>query len=200
MVRNPTVPIVPVRDARKITIDQRPTLSPSMGPHQEQTVSLIPQEGMPVKDIDPLSELVEDGLLCPFCDQKLQGDEFSPSLKKIWKDRRLSTQTWPSPVFWNPNHRDSKSFQVYLDFCQQHRLEEQLLPLARRRGWPTAPNFSEVPKRIQSITPGILQLVNNICNDPGAISGPARKFYDEADRRRITRGPDTSQLRTQSAG
>ncbi|KAF9780921.1 hypothetical protein BJ322DRAFT_1112308 [Thelephora terrestris] len=194
-VRDPAVSVTPVHDPKKIM-----TFPPQMGPRLEQTTSQIPQGKVSGEGIDPLSELVEDGLLCPFCDRKLQGDEFSPSLKKIWEDRHLSTQTWPSPLLWNPNHRESKAFQVHLDFCQQHRLEEKLLPLAHRRGWPIAPNFSEVPKRIKSIAPGILKLVDNICNNPGAISGPARKFYDNAAQKRVTRGPDMSQLRTQSAG
>jgi hypothetical protein len=182
------------------TFPAPPIPFPLAGPHNEPTALSITHEDTSIEDNDPLSQLVEDGLLCPFCDYKLQGDEFSPSLKKIWTKHRLSTRTWPSPVLWNPKHRDSKSFTVYLDFCQQHRLEEQLLPLACQKGWPTSPNFEEIPKRIQEIAPEIRKLIGSIRADPRTITAPASQFYDAAVQRRVSRGPDLSVLRTRSAG
>lgn len=173
---------------------------PLVGSHWERTLPPITRENLSIEDTGLLLELVEDGLLCPFCDQKLQGDEFSPSLKRIWNEDRLSVHTWPSPILWNPNHRDSKSFKVYLNFCEQHRLEEKLLPLARQNGWPTSPNFDEIPTRIQEITPVIRDLIENIRVDPRSIPAPASKFYDAAVQRRTGRVPDLSVLRTRSAG
>jgi hypothetical protein len=125
-------------------------------------------------------------LRCPFCDDELTGDQFSPALLTILNSKGIQTKTVPAATLLNPFHRTSLSnFQVYQVFCNRHRLEETLLPLAKSSGWPLNPDFGSLRRRVEEAKDIIQDIIAVIQEEeadrePGTGGKYASLFYSEA--------------------
>lgn len=80
--------------------------------------------------------------------------------------RKLEAITVAMPTIDNPAHREADNWEVYWDFCEQHRLEGIHLPQARANGWPLTINFAQLWSRILRLW----QVIQHIVTDPGTSS------------------------------
>ena len=122
------------------------------------TIALqIPQ--LPLSPLANISEVPSLSLMCPFCDQELPGTAFSDSLMKILDKINIHGGTKRDPTPENPNHLTAvKGLTASVAFCAQHRHEKQL-QVALDRGWPTRPDFIDLPDRVIGLTNEIKDLV-----------------------------------------
>ena len=71
----------------------------------------------------------------------------SPCLQRMLKDIKNST---PDPRPSNPNGRKAPLLS-YINMCQRHQFEVELLPQAEAAGWPTRIDFGTLPSRIAKL-------------------------------------------------
>lgn len=97
-----------------------------------------------------MSQDINSQLRCPFCNTELPGTEYSQTLNVLLNSEYIQENTVPDPTPQNPNARRSlKGYQVYSNFCSQHRLEKLLLE-AKAAGWPYPPDFTNLRHRVHS--------------------------------------------------
>jgi hypothetical protein len=105
-------------------------------------------------DVDETSSQISDesdlydGPRCSFCDQAL---DFSPSDTLISMREVLQDQSKPDPIPCNPGHRKAKSVTMTLEYCERHRLEADIFPIAQTEGWPVNIDFSKLHARILAL-------------------------------------------------
>jgi hypothetical protein len=85
------------------------------------------------------------GERCSFCDERLN---FVPS--QTLRDMRAPLQNLsePDPIPGYPDHRRAKSFTVTISYCQRHRMEAKVFPIACCQGWPSDVDFSKLHERV----------------------------------------------------
>ncbi|KAJ3511417.1 hypothetical protein NMY22_g15653 [Coprinellus aureogranulatus] len=86
--------------------------------------------------------------LCPFCDKPLPSNPSPVLLAALEKLIKVSI---PHPVPMNLGHRRAASFQVHIEFCNQHSTEVNDAPKAESQNWPMTVDFNSLPQRIKEI-------------------------------------------------
>jgi len=98
-------------------------------------------------------------LMCPFCDETLPGTIFSEDLMKILDKINLHGGTRRDPTLENPNHLAAvRGLTASVEFCVQHRHEKQY-QVALNRGWPTRPDFIDLPDQVIGLADRVRNLV-----------------------------------------
>ncbi len=103
-------------------------------------------------DVDPQS-------LCPYCDTPLPTTPSVHLLSLLLSTRRKSK---PDPRPSNPLGLKAP-MSVFVTACQRHRFESQILPEAKRKGWPKTVDWKAVAKRVINMKAALEALVD----DPG---------------------------------
>lgn len=139
-IPSPTAPTFPVPDVISAPAPF-PHLSPLLDAHTHSALQAITSYSSSESD----NEADPTGTLCPFCDQPFPENPSHSLMKRLDALKSISRpQASPS----NPGHRWARSFTVYVDFCQQHTFEMDVLPYARQSGWPEEPNFAGLFARV----------------------------------------------------
>ncbi|KAJ7174973.1 hypothetical protein C8R43DRAFT_828194, partial [Mycena crocata] len=137
----------------------------------------------------------EEGLsdpasLCSFCDEKLP---LTPSSTLVAMREKLENNSRPSPLPHNQGHR-SAHVANFASYCERHRLERDIFPVASARGWPFSPDFSSLFKRIM----GLRSELTIVCEEPDNSSffRASREFYTPKPTESGAQLPSTTQLRS----
>jgi hypothetical protein len=69
------------------------------------------------------------GECCSFCDERL---DFVPSQTLRDMHAPLQNLLEPDPILGYPDHHRAKSFMVTISYCQRHRMEAKVFPIAYR--------------------------------------------------------------------
>ena len=86
------------------------------------------------------------GRLCPYCDMSFP-EHPSPLLQRMLDG---VANSWPDPRPLNLNGRKAPLL-CYVNVCQRHTFETELLPQAKAAGWPTSVDFAALPARISRL-------------------------------------------------
>ncbi|KAJ7506222.1 hypothetical protein B0H11DRAFT_1653124, partial [Mycena galericulata] len=99
--------------------------------------------------------------LCSFCDELLPP---SPSPELLELRARLDNISTVDPIPGNRGHRRPTSMTQVVDYCQKHRLERDILPLAIAGKWPFEPVFEDLFERVLTLGPALIGLCEEIEN------------------------------------
>ncbi|KAJ7914662.1 hypothetical protein B0H13DRAFT_1564417, partial [Mycena leptocephala] len=96
--------------------------------------------------------------LCSFCDEKLP---LSPSARLTALREELELKSRPCPIPGNAGHRET-SVTNFVAYCELHRVERNILPVALARGWPLSPDFGTLFDRVTRLK----NALTIICEEP----------------------------------
>ncbi|KAJ6547957.1 hypothetical protein DFH09DRAFT_926742, partial [Mycena vulgaris] len=85
--------------------------------------------------------------LCSFCDEKLPA---VPSARLAALREDLQDKSRPCPIPGNAGHRET-SLIHFASYCELHRAEREVFPVAIARGWPFTPNFATLFNRVMCL-------------------------------------------------
>ncbi|KAJ7626514.1 hypothetical protein DFH06DRAFT_936843, partial [Mycena polygramma] len=112
------------------------------------------------------------GSLCPFCDQELP---VSPSPELVAFGARMHDISLPDPIPGNPGHRKPTSMTRVGGYCEQHRMEREILPLAIAGKWLFNPDFDKLLARTLALGPELTTLCEEI--DDSSFFRASKKHY-----------------------
>ncbi|KAJ7912485.1 hypothetical protein B0H13DRAFT_1874862 [Mycena leptocephala] len=165
-------------------------------------IKLEPEEN--VLEADP-------DTLCPFCDQELP---ISPSAELIALGVRMGEISVADPIPGNSRHRTPTSMVHVQGYCELHRMERDILPLAIAGNWPFSPDFPALFDRILALGPELIELSEELENSSffraskahytsssSSSSGPGTQPMSMTQMMSIGQQySSTNRLREQSAG
>ncbi|KAJ7702175.1 hypothetical protein B0H16DRAFT_1227586, partial [Mycena metata] len=99
--------------------------------------------------------------LCPFCDEQLPA---SPSTELLQLRTRMEAISTPDPLPENSGHRRPASIVQVQGYCEQHRMERNVLPLAVAENWPFQPAFDALFDRVIALGPLLTALREELEN------------------------------------
>jgi hypothetical protein len=70
--------------------------------------------------------------------------------------------TCVAPTAQNPLHRIADTPRIFAEYCRQHEIDAQLLPVAHRRGWPDFINYAELPARVKDFMPTLQDVLESL--------------------------------------
>ncbi|KAJ7174981.1 hypothetical protein C8R43DRAFT_849346, partial [Mycena crocata] len=167
-----------------------PHLSPLNIVHDLPPTSLTAPNIKPEPESDDEEGLSDPASLCSFCDEKLP---LTPSSTLVAMREKLENNSRPSPLPHNQGHR-SAHVANFASYCERHRLERDIFPVASARGWPFSPDFSSLFKRIM----GLRSELTIVCEEPDNSSffRASREFYTPKPTESGAQLPSTTQLRS----
>jgi hypothetical protein len=117
---------------------------------------------------------------CRYCEGPLPE---VPSKTLLKLESELRSRSHPMPAFASRrNPYPLRTYPVYqhVAYCQQHKLEFELLPQARASGWPIEMDASRTATRISSLP---LEKLISVLRDPtdNIVYKELRKSYPHAD-------------------
>ncbi|KAH8104043.1 RTC4-like domain-containing protein, partial [Cristinia sonorae] len=118
---------------------------------------------------------VDPSTLCPWCDEPLPKAP-SPWLITLIASVRQKSISDPRPT--NPQGVWA-SPTVYAHVCARHAFEDQHIPMAEAKGWPTRIQWSEVGNRIVAMKERLQAIIDDV--DEEFIPG-RQKVGEEANR------------------
>ncbi|KAJ7037281.1 hypothetical protein C8F04DRAFT_1180685 [Mycena alexandri] len=86
--------------------------------------------------------------VCSFCDSHFT---IALSAKAVALLGKLMPSSTLTPIPANPNHYVASLSHQSAAFCQQHRTDSLLLPLARANHWPEHINYAELSDRTETV-------------------------------------------------
>ncbi len=90
-------------------------------------------------------------------------------MRQMCCELEMVTQVDPTPQ--SPNHCSATSWKVTEPYCECHKFEHTLLPVARRSGWPEILQLDRLVERILSLQDDLADLIH----------GPhGNEFFDKA--------------------
>ncbi|KAJ7064382.1 hypothetical protein B0H15DRAFT_764899, partial [Mycena belliarum] len=109
--------------------------------------------------------------LCSFCDRPLPR---VPSARLVELREELEGKSRPCPVPGNPGHREA-SMVHFSTYCELHRIECEIFPIAIAREWPFDPDFTTLFDRVI----GLKSALTTICEEPedSSFFRAAKDFY-----------------------
>ncbi|KAJ7202315.1 hypothetical protein GGX14DRAFT_570820 [Mycena pura] len=113
--------------------------------------------------------------LCEYCDEEMPSPR-SESL--IERGNQLRKRTWLDSHPGNKLHRAAPNANLIFSYCQQHLVETQDMPRARKEGWPTQPHFSSVFRRTLDLGKQLRIATRDF--DSNRYVQSARDFYGNA--------------------
>ena len=123
--------------------------------------------------------------LCPYCDTPLPSSP-SPLLTNILAATRKKSTRDPRPS--NPLGLKAP-LAIFIVACQRHKFESQLLPAAKRKGWPKTILWHKLGTRVERMKDELQALIE----DPGGereiddvnedVDEVERLFKDDSDRK-----------------
>lgn len=120
--------------------------------------------------------------LCPFCDELLPT---SPSQELTALRTEMEKISVANPLLENLGHRTPNSIGQVQGYCERHRVESNLFPLAIEEKWPRDPDFSILFNRVRAL--------NNYLNDLWEELENS-SFYRAAKAHYENRGMSMSQM------
>ncbi|KAE9399197.1 hypothetical protein BT96DRAFT_820853, partial [Gymnopus androsaceus JB14] len=87
---------------------------------------------------------VDANTLCPYCDEPLPSSP-TPHLERLLATTAEKSVRAPRPT--NPLGRKA-AVGVFINVCQRHRFESELLPEAEEKGWPKSIKWSLIHGRV----------------------------------------------------
>src|ERR1700721_4458042 len=94
------------------------------------------------------NENTDPSTLCPYCDLPLPSIP-TPRLRNLLKC--TAARSYPDPRPSNPLGLRA-SVSVFVDVCQRHKFESDLLPKARIKGWKEKIDWKLLRRRITGFT------------------------------------------------
>ncbi|KAJ7172784.1 hypothetical protein C8R43DRAFT_855301, partial [Mycena crocata] len=142
------------------TSNSRGTHFPSMSPLLD--IPDLPEP--PLLDLDVKCEpvklqLADPDTLCSFCDELLPPN---PSAELVELRGVMENISRAEPLPENSGHRTPASYTQVQRYCEMHRVERNILPLAIAGKWPFDPDFSTLFVRIIALGPVLITLCEDI--------------------------------------
>ncbi|TFK69325.1 hypothetical protein BDN72DRAFT_619972 [Pluteus cervinus] len=104
--------------------------------------------------------------LCPYCDYALPSSP-TPLLQKLLAETKQRSRSDARPA--NPLGRKAP-LAVFINVCQRHNFESQILPEAEAKGWPKTIDWSALRNRIQEMREHLHDLIVDVV-DPDMEDG-----------------------------
>ncbi|KAF9077980.1 RTC4-like domain-containing protein, partial [Rhodocollybia butyracea] len=128
---------------------------------------------------------VDAKTLCPYCDEPLPPFP-TPHLKHLLATTVKKSVRNPRPT--NPMGRKAE-VTVFINVCQRHRFESEILPEAQAKGWPKTIEWSLIHERVMNMKDHLRALTeNSIVGDddddddsPWEIPGKSRNMKRARD-------------------
>ncbi|KAK7679634.1 hypothetical protein QCA50_017346 [Cerrena zonata] len=129
-----------------------------------------------------VSELLDNGdgndhpgPQCPYCDDAYPGNP-----TKHLQDLRvtLDAHSRPCPMPGHPQRRSVNPVTLATSHCARHRLEHDVIPLAREQGWPLSIQFDLLHARILDFHGKLLNIIHDPWSSPfiGSLLKQLRKY------------------------
>lgn len=106
-----------------------------------------------------MSSTTDPKTLCPFCDSPLPSSP-TPLLTKLLAETAKKSTRDPRPA--NPLGRRAP-LAIFINVCQRHRFESQILPEAEQKGWPKRIDWAGLGGRVEKMKRALQALID----DPG---------------------------------
>lgn len=97
--------------------------------------------------------------LCPFCDDQLPAEP-SATLRQLLQD--ATARAHPEPREDNPYGLCSSTLEDLAIVCGRHRVESDVIPRARREGWPSQVDWDHFKSRVISRKAFLKPLVDGL--------------------------------------
>ena len=104
--------------------------------------------------------------LCPFCDEVWPQNA---SEQLVARRQKLEAESHPElhTDSTNPFHLEHpRGPFVTVPFCQDHKFEYKILPMARANNWPTYIDFYSIYPRLERILPHVLHALKTPTTSP----------------------------------
>lgn len=102
---------------------------------------------------------VDFSALCPFCDEKLPAEP-SATLRQLLQD--AVARAYPEPRVDNPYGLRSTKLEDLIVVCRRHGVESDVIPRARREGWPLQVDWNHFKSRVISRRAFLKPLVDGV--------------------------------------